>query len=150
MCVHWGLSLAHHQRPTDFDRVHVCGGPLFWPPSTSACVQNRSEFVELGGDMCLINCTGEVQAGTGISGWYQLVLSCWHQLDHALYKYENIKYVEVPEDHIYNTQNSERSDEVSPYLMVAYVQVPLRIWLLLLLLLLFSSHYCVLGDSINR
>ena len=42
---------------------------------------------------------------------------------HALYKYQNIGYVEVPEDHLYNTQNSERSDEVSLYLMVACVQM---------------------------
>ena len=53
----------------------------------------------------------EVQAGT----------SCSY---HAPYKYDNIEYVEVPEDHLYNKQNWERSDEVSPYLMVACVQAP--------------------------
>ena len=53
----------------------------------------------------------EFQAGT----------SCSY---HALYKHENIGYAEAPDDHMYNTQNSERSDEVSPYLMVACVQVP--------------------------
>ena len=46
------LSLAHHPRPTDFDPGHVCGGALCSPPSTSARVRNRVEFVELGGDMC--------------------------------------------------------------------------------------------------
>ena len=35
-------------------------------------VQNSFEFVELGRDISS-NCTGEVQAGTAISGWYQLV-----------------------------------------------------------------------------
>ena len=79
--VHWGSSLAHHQRETDFDAGHVCGTPLLYPPSTSARVLNRLEFVELGGDMCS-NCTGEGEAGTRISGWYQLVLalSGWYQL----------------------------------------------------------------------
>ena len=51
------------------------------------------------------NCTGEVQAGTGISGWYQIVLRfrAGTSSYHALYKYENIGYAEVPEDHLYNT-----------------------------------------------
>ena len=62
----------------------------------------------------------EFQAGT----------SCSY---HALYKHENIGYAEAPDDHMYNTQNSERSDEVSPYLMVAGVQVPVRKLLLSLL-----------------
>ena len=78
--------------------------------------KNRSDFVGLRGDTCS-HCTGEVQAGTGISRWYQL------RSYHALCKFENIGYVEVPEDHLYNTQNSERSDEVSLYLMVACVQM---------------------------
>ena len=76
------------------------------------------------------NCTGDVNAGNGISGWYQLLVPHEH-------KYDKIGYVEVPEDHLYNTQNSERSDEVSPYLMVACVQVPVRKLLLLLLLFFF-------------
>ena len=81
--------------------------------------KNRSDFVGLRGDTCS-HCTGEVQAGTGISRWYQL------RSYHALCKFENIGYVEVPEDHLYKTQNSERSDEVSPYLIFACVQVPVR------------------------
>ena len=71
----------------------------------------------------------EFQAGT----------SCSY---HALYKHENIGYAEAPDDHMYNTQNSERSDEVSPYLMVACGQVPVRKLLLLLMLLLLSLCYC--------
>ena len=62
-------------------------------------------------------------------------------------KYENIGYVEVPDDHLYQKQNSERSDEVSRYVMVTRVQVPVR---KLLLLLLFSLYYCGLGESISR
>ena len=46
------LSLARHQSTTDFDPDSACGGPLFTPPSTSARVQSRFEFVELGGGMC--------------------------------------------------------------------------------------------------
>ena len=78
LCVHWGLSLAHHRNTIDFDPGDVCGGPLFCNPSTFARVQNRFGFVDLGGDMCF-SCTGEVQGGTEISGWYQLVLSGWYQ-----------------------------------------------------------------------
>ena len=78
------------------------------------------------------NCTGDVKAGTGISGWYQLLVP-------RIYKYENIGYVEVPEDHLYTTRHSGRSDEVSPYPMVACVQVPVRKFSLLLLLSL-SKH----------
>ena len=80
--VHWGLSLEHHQRGTDYALRDVCRGPLLCPPSTYARVQNHFEFVEFGGDMCS-NFTGEVQAGTGSSIWYQLILlffSGWYQL----------------------------------------------------------------------
>ena len=94
VCVYWGLPLAHDQGGTNFAPCDVCGGPLLCPPSTSARVQSRYGFVELGRDMSC-NCTGEVQAGTGISGWYQL--SSYH----ALCKYENIGYLEVPDDHLY-------------------------------------------------
>ena len=111
--------------------------PLLCPPSTYARVQSRFEFVEIGGDMSS-NCTGDVKAGTGISGWYQLLVP-------RKYKYDNIGYVEVPEDHLYKTRHSGRSHEVSPYLMVACVHVPVRKLLLLLLLLsllllLLSKH----------
>ena len=104
----------------------------------------------------------EFQAGT--SPFFQAGTSSYH----ALYTYDNIGYVEVPEDHLYNTHNSMQSDEVSPYLMVKCFQVLVRKLLLMLLLLLlllvvvvvvvvlllllslFPSHYCVLGESINR
>ena len=46
------LSLSRHQSTTDVDPEGVCGGPLFAPPFTSARVQRRLEFVELGGDIC--------------------------------------------------------------------------------------------------
>ena len=39
----------------------------------------------------------EFQADT--SSYFQVGTSSYH----ALYKYENIGYVEVPEDHLYNT-----------------------------------------------
>ena len=71
-CVHWALSLQRHRKSMDFGPEDVCGDLLFCPPFTSARVQSRFEFVELGGDMCC-NCQGEVPAGTGITGWYQLV-----------------------------------------------------------------------------
>ena len=72
LSVQWGLALAQHQRASDFVREGGSGVPLLFHPSTSARVQNRFEFVELAGDMSS-NCTGEVQAETGISRWYQLV-----------------------------------------------------------------------------
>ena len=46
--------------------------PYLGAPSTSARIQNRVDFVELARDTSS-NCTGEVQAGIAISGWYQLV-----------------------------------------------------------------------------
>ena len=66
---------------------------------------------------------------------FQAGISCSY---HALYKCENIGYVEVPEYQLSNTrtQNSERSDEISPYLMVACVQVPGRKLLVVVVLLL--------------
>ena len=55
--MHRRLSLAHHPRPTDFGREHVCGGPLFAPPFSPLLTSKaRFEFVELGGDTCS-NCT---------------------------------------------------------------------------------------------
>ena len=66
------FALSHHQRGTDFGHEGGFGGPYLCAPSNSARVQNRFEFVELGRDMSS-NCAGEVQARTGISGWYQLV-----------------------------------------------------------------------------
>ena len=84
----------------------------------------------------------EVQSGTSsFFFFFQAGTSSYH----ALCKYENIGYVEVPKDHLYNTHDSERSDQ-SPCLVVACVQVPVRT----LLLLLFSSHYNVLGENIHR
>ena len=56
LCVHWGLALSHHQRGTDFAPCDVCGSPYLCPPSTSARVRNRFEFVELGRDTSS-NCT---------------------------------------------------------------------------------------------
>ena len=55
-----------------FRRKHGCRGPSFCPRFTSARVQHLFEFVELGCDICYI-CTGEVEVGTGISGWFQVV-----------------------------------------------------------------------------
>ena len=55
-----------------FDPGGICGGPLFAPPSSSARAQSRLEFAELLGDMCS-HYHGEIQAGTGITRWYQLV-----------------------------------------------------------------------------
>ena len=55
----------------DFGREGGCGGSYLAAPPTSARVQNRVEFVELARDMSS-NCTGDVQAGTGISRWCQL------------------------------------------------------------------------------
>ena len=56
LCVHRGLGLSHHQRVIGFGREGGCGGPYLYAPSTSARVQNRFGFVELGHDMSS-NCT---------------------------------------------------------------------------------------------
>ena len=58
----------------DFGREGGCGGPLFALLFTSARVQNRVYFVELARDMSS-NFTGEVEVGTAVPGWYQLVPS---------------------------------------------------------------------------
>ena len=90
------LSLERHQRATDLD-LGVCGGPLFAPPFTSARVQIRFEFVELGRDV-FSNYQGEVPAGTGITGWYNLVP---HPIyERTVYMYETIGYIRAPELHL--------------------------------------------------
>ena len=71
------MALSHHQCGTDFGREGGCGGPYLCTPSTSAHAQNRFEFLELSRDMSS-NCTGEVQARTGISDWYQLATRIIH------------------------------------------------------------------------
>ena len=55
----------------DFGPEDVWRSPLFCPPFSSARVQSRFEFGDLGGDM-FSDCQGEVPAGIRISGWYQL------------------------------------------------------------------------------
>ena len=71
-CIELCPSNATNAQPISTLPGSICVGPLFAPPSTSARVQSRFEFVKLGGDMCS-NYQGEVHAGTGITGWYQLV-----------------------------------------------------------------------------
>ena len=51
VCVQWHLYLERHQSATDFDPEGVCGRPIFAPPLTSARLESRFEFVELGSDM---------------------------------------------------------------------------------------------------
>ena len=99
VCLHWRLSLERHQSATDFDPEGVCGGPLFAPPFISASVRNRFEFVELGGDNHMYsNYQGEVPAGTGITGWYNLVP---HPIyERTVYMYETIGYIRAPELHL--------------------------------------------------
>ena len=78
----------------------------------------------------------EFQAGTSsfflLSGSYQLVP---RTLD---YKCEKYGVCRSTRDHLYNTQNSERSDEVSTYLIVTCVQVPVRKLLLLLMMMMMT------------
>ena len=78
----------------NFGRERGCGGPYLCAPHTSARIQNRVEFVDLARDMPS-NCTGEVQAGTGISRYHS-----FHAVVRA-HKYESIEYVEVREHHLY-------------------------------------------------
>ena len=61
-----------HQSATDVDAEVVCGDPLLAPLYTSARVQSRFEFVELGGDMYQ-NYHGKDSTVTGMTGWYHLV-----------------------------------------------------------------------------
>ena len=86
------LSPRTPPKHTDFESDGVCGGPLFARPSTSARIQSRFEFVELGGGMCS-NYQGDVPGLTGITGWYQVPGTIY---DSTLYMYENIWYVQVP------------------------------------------------------
>ena len=71
VCV--GASTLVHRTPPKEHGFRPRGrlwGPIYalHPP---ARVQSRFEFVELARDMSS-NCTGEVQARTGITGWYQV------------------------------------------------------------------------------
>ena len=93
LCVNWPLSLARHQSTTDFESDGVCGSPVFAHPSTSARVQSRGEFVELGRGMCS-NCQGEVPGVTRITGWYQVPGTTYES---TVYMYKCVWYVQVPE-----------------------------------------------------
>ena len=53
--------VARHGTTIDFGPEGVCGDPVFAPPFTSARVQSRFEFVELGSDM-FSNCQGDIPA----------------------------------------------------------------------------------------
>ena len=86
------FALARHQSTSDFDDDGVCGGPLFALSYTSARVQSRAEFVELGRGM-YSNFQGEVPGVTGITGWYQVPGTIYES---TAYMYENIWYVQVP------------------------------------------------------
>ena len=70
----------------DFGPEDVCGGPLFCPPVTSARVQSRFEFVELGGDMC--------SKGHSRHWEYRLVSPDTKHI-YMYYMYEYIVHVEV-------------------------------------------------------
>ena len=102
MCVHWGLSFAHHKRQTDSDGGDVGRASYFalHPPlPASKAVLSLWSLVA----KCALHATGklkpelEFQAGT--SSYSPAGTSSYH----ALYKYKNIGYVEVPEDDLYNT-----------------------------------------------
>ena len=69
LCVHRRWSIERHRKSMDFGRGRGCGGPYLAALHNSARVQKRVEFVELARDMSS-NCTGEVQARTGISRLY--------------------------------------------------------------------------------
>ena len=89
------LSLGRNRTSIDVGCKGGCGGPLLCPPSTSTHVQRSFELVGLGGDMCS-NCQArekfkpelEFQADT--SSYFQAGTSSYH----ALYKHDNIGYVE--------------------------------------------------------
>ena len=70
LCVHRRWSIERDRKSMDFGRERGCVGPYLAALHTSAHVQNRVDFVELARDMSS-NCTGEVQARTGISRWYR-------------------------------------------------------------------------------
>ena len=66
---------------------------MFAPPSTSARLQSRVEFVELGRGTCS-NYQGEVLGVTGITGWYQVPGTIYEST--AVHMYKNIWYAQVP------------------------------------------------------
>ena len=87
MRVHRGLALSHHQRGTNFAPCDVCGGPYQCTPSTSARVQNRFEFVELGRDVSS-NCTKR-QWDYRLVRHRRLVVP-----EVPLYEFDNIEYLQ--------------------------------------------------------
>ena len=95
--MHWDLFLERHHSATNFNHDDVCGSPLFAPPSTSARVQSRFEFVDLV-VVCALTTTGV----TGITVWYQRGTS-WYNARYTRapeYMYKYIWYVQVPEVHL--------------------------------------------------
>ena len=65
LCVYRRWSIERDRKSMDFGRERGCVGSYLAALHTSARVQNRVDFVELARDMSS-NCTGEVQARTGI------------------------------------------------------------------------------------
>ena len=85
--VHWGLSLERHQSATDIDPEVVRVGPLFSPPSTSARVQSRFEFVEIGGDIC---------SNYHTRHWDYRLVPGWNQLEsRTIYESTSSTYVRL-------------------------------------------------------
>ena len=97
-CVHRRWSIERHRKSMNFGREAGCVGPYLCAPPTCARVQSRFEFVELAREMCSI-CTR--------SHWeYRLLREQARGTRcQALYKLDNIGYwyVEVPEDHLFDT-----------------------------------------------
>ena len=72
-CVCIVLCLSHATTAPSISRATMSvESPLFAPPFTSARVQSRFEFVELGGDMCS-NYRRRHWDYKQVPGWYYLV-----------------------------------------------------------------------------
>ena len=102
MCVHWGLSFAHHKRQTDSDGGDVGRASYFalHPPlPASKAVLSLWRLVVI----CALISQGtfkpELVFQPGMRSCFQAGTSS----KHAIYKYENIAYVEVPDNHLCNT-----------------------------------------------
>ena len=110
--------------------------PLISPQVTSARVQSRFEFVEIGGDTSS-NWQGEVPAKAGITSWYQLV-------PRTIYVRVHI----VCSGTWFTCSIWMRTYPLWPWY---YVSGRICYYLLLfMLLLMLSLNYNLLGESIKR
>ena len=103
-CVCTGVCPSHttNKRPTDSDGGHVCRAfyfALHLPLTVSKAVLSSWSLVVIGALISQGTFKPELEFQPGTSSYFQAGTSS----NHAIYVYENIVYVEVPDNHLCHT-----------------------------------------------